>query len=49
MNFSTTLNPHQANKSRQIRDLLFITFGISLYAVGFTAFVLPEHVVMGGV
>ena len=49
MNFSTTLNPHQSNKSRQIRDLLFITFGISLYAVGFTAFVLPEHVVMGGV
>lgn len=49
MNISTTLNPHQTNKSRQIRDLLFITFGISLYAVGFTAFVLPEHVVMGGV
>lgn len=31
------------------KDLLFITIGIMCYAVGFTAFVLPEEAVMGGV
>lgn len=30
-------------------DLLFITLGISLYAFGYTAFILPEKFVMGGV
>ena len=33
----------------EIKDLLFITFGISIYSFGFTAFTLPEHLVMGGV
>lgn len=32
-----------------IKDMFFITVGIALYAIGFTAFVLPEQVVMGGV
>lgn len=32
-----------------IKDLVFITLGIIFYAVGFTAFVLPEEAVMGGV
>ena len=29
--------------------MFFITFGILMYAFGYTAFILPEHVVMGGV
>ena len=37
-------------KRRQtIKDFFFIFFGIFLYAFGFTAFILPEKVVMGGV
>lgn len=31
------------------RDYVMITFGLACYAFGFTAFVLPEHVVTGGV
>lgn len=34
---------------QEITDMLFITFGISLYSFGYTAFILPEHFVMGGV
>ncbi len=34
---------------QQVKDFFFIFFGIMLYAFGFTAFVLPEEVVMGGV
>lgn len=30
------------------KDLFFITFGILMYAFGYTAFILPEQVVMGG-
>ena len=30
------------------RDYLFIVIGLMLYAFGFTAFVLPQKVVMGG-
>lgn len=33
----------------QAKDFFFITLGISMYAFGFTAFILPEKVVMGGV
>lgn len=33
----------------QYKDMFFITLGILMYAFGYTAFVLPEHVVMGGV
>ena len=37
-------------KRRQLaKDFFFIFFGIFLYAFGFTAFILPEKVVMGGV
>lgn len=39
----------KASKSKgQMRDLFFITFGILLYAFGYTAFFLPERAVMGG-
>lgn len=31
------------------RDLFFLFIGVSLYAIGYTAFILPEHLVMGGV
>ena len=41
-------------KARQVfnknfKDLIFISLGILSYSVGYTAFVLPEKVVMGGV
>ncbi len=37
-------------KRRQtIKDFFFLFFGILLYAFGFTAFILPEKVVMGGI
>ena len=36
-------------KKQQYKDLFFIFFGILLYSIGYTAFILPEKVVMGGV
>lgn len=33
----------------QYKDLFFIAFGILTYSFGYTAFILPEKVVMGGV
>lgn len=36
-------------KKHQLKDLFFIFIGILLYAFGYTAFILPEQVVMGGV
>lgn len=32
-----------------MKDFMFIVLGILLYAIGYTAFILPERVVMGGV
>lgn len=32
-----------------MKDFMFIVFGILLYAIGYTAFILPGRVVMGGV
>ena len=32
-----------------MKNFMFIVFGILLYAIGYTAFILPERVVMGGV
>lgn len=34
---------------QQMKDLFFIFLGILSYAIGYTAFILPEKVVMGGV
>lgn len=31
-----------------LRDLAFITLGIMIYAIGFTVFILPHHIVIGG-
>ncbi len=39
----------QRAKVQQYKDLVFITCGILIYSFGYTAFVLPEQVVMGGV
>lgn len=39
----------QASLGNNVKDMFFITFGIALYAVGYTAFILPEKLVMGGV
>lgn len=36
-------------KRQKMKDLVFIFFGILLYSIGYTAFILPEQVVMGGV
>ena len=42
MNFS------RRNIWMSTRDYVFIVFGLLLYAFGFTAFILPEKVVIGG-
>ena len=34
---------------QQRKDMMFILMGISMYSFGFTAFILPEKIVMGGV
>ena len=39
----------KSKQKKSLKDLFFITFGILLYAFGYTAFILPEQVVMGGV
>ncbi|MGM9704635.1 MAG: YitT family protein [Prevotella sp.] len=36
-------------KKQQFKDLFFIFIGILLYSFGYTAFILPEQIVMGGV
>ena len=46
---STHVAKHAVKFSHQYKDMFFITFGILMYAFGYTAFILPEHVVMGGV
>ena len=35
-------------RKQTVKDYLFISLGILLYAIGFNAFILPERVVMGG-
>ena len=42
------ISKHLFSKSN-MKDFMFIVFGILLYAIGYTAFILPERVVMGGV
>lgn len=43
------MSSKQASLGNNVKDMFFITFGIALYAVGYTAFILPEKLVMGGV
>ncbi|MDE6083624.1 MAG: YitT family protein, partial [Muribaculaceae bacterium] len=31
-----------------LKDYIFIIFGLILYAVGFTAFILPHRIIIGG-
>ena len=31
-----------------VKDYLIIVLGLCLYGIGFTAFILPHHIVMGG-
>ncbi len=40
---------NKRTRTQYIKDYFFILLGICLYAVGFTAFVLPEQLVQGGV
>jgi uncharacterized membrane-anchored protein YitT (DUF2179 family) len=49
MNFS--LKPTGNLKGRalkELRDCAYIVIGMALYAIGFVAFILPHHVVIGG-
>ena len=39
----------QRKKKQGLKDMFFLFVGILSYSVGYTAFVLPEQVVMGGV
>lgn len=43
--FNPTKNPAIF---REINGLLFIMLGIALYSIGFTIFILPHHIVIGG-
>lgn len=49
MNNSTNVAKYAVRLRHQYKDMFFITLGILMYAFGYTAFILPEHVVMGGV
>jgi len=40
---------NKRTRNQYIKDYFFILLGICVYAVGFTAFVLPEQLVQGGV
>jgi uncharacterized membrane-anchored protein YitT (DUF2179 family) len=42
------MSPSQNKLWVSAKDYLFITFGMALYAFGFSAFILPEKVVIGG-
>ncbi len=41
--------PTKSNFLNTVRDYIFILLGLSCYAFGFTAFILPEKIVIGGV
>ena len=36
-------------RKQVFKDMFFLFLGIVIYSLGYTAFVLPEQVVMGGV
>lgn len=38
-----------SKRKSDIKDLIFMLIGVSLYSIGYTAFILPEKLVMGGV
>ena len=40
---------NKANFLNTVQDYIFIVFGLACYAFGFTAFILPEKIVIGGV
>lgn len=46
---STVEKPSVRDGRNNMKDLLLIALGILSYAIGYTAFILPEKVVMGGV
>lgn len=49
MQHAIVTNEQKQKIRRQAKDMFFIAFGILLYSFGYTAFILPEKVVMGGV
>ena len=46
---TATAKPTAQMFKKNIKDLIFIALGILSYSIGYTAFILPEKVVMGGV
>lgn len=44
-----TMSPQFSNKlMTNMKDYVVIIFGLMLYSIGFTAFILPHHIVIGG-
>ena len=41
--------PTKYDVARELRDMLFITFGLAAYALGWSAFLLPYQITTGGV
>lgn len=39
---------HYPNWKTDIKNLIFIVLGMALYAIGFCVFILPHHIVIGG-
>ena len=45
---STAPTSRKAAFGNSVRDWAAIVLGITIYAIGFTVFILPHHVVIGG-
>ena len=49
MEQTTEAQRHKTMVRQQVKDLIYLFIGIFLYGFGYTAFILPDKVVMGGV
>jgi uncharacterized membrane-anchored protein YitT (DUF2179 family) len=47
-NNSTDTNQFRQRAMKELRDLLIIMLGMAIYAIGFTVFILPHQIVIGG-
>ncbi|MBD5334440.1 MAG: YitT family protein, partial [Bacteroides sp.] len=45
---STAILSRHPELGRNLRDWAAIALGIAIYAIGFTVFILPHHIVIGG-
>lgn len=49
MDKTQSLSPEKSfTWKNEVRDLIFIIIGIAIYSIGFTIFILPHHIVIGG-